>query len=164
MSVSGHSQSTSSMVRSVKNPIEYRKQDHIMSTTNTCQMAYAILHSFRGRLCFLINSSAGQTTAQRRRNMSECSNVAAPWRWVLSRENDHSLQVLLYRDHRPVYLRLQMGYYFGIIDDSNSLSILHLTLKQCRSSTKCDSAGLLCFEGIFPELVSQTPTGSFRLF
>ena len=51
-----------------------------MSTTNTCQMAYAILHSFRGRLCFVINSSAGQNHCPAKKKyerVQQCSSALA---------------------------------------------------------------------------------------
>ena len=44
---------------------------------------------------FWWNFLQAKTTARRRRNISECNYVAASWRCVL-----------LYRDHRPVFLSL----------------------------------------------------------
>ena len=91
-SVSGHSQSTCSKVRSCKKPSEYSQKVHMNRTTSTCQMAYAIRQAFLGRL--LDTSSSGEnhcpamTKYQRAKGLSnamlsvDCISLGSSFTWM----------------------------------------------------------------------------------
>ena len=79
----------------------------IPSSTGSRTTLWAQLSPAKWRMRFYILFLAGcafqwwnflqaKTTARRGRNISECNDVAASWLWVL-----------LYRNHRPVYLSLR---------------------------------------------------------